>query len=61
MTYNIRVYIVSFSGHKTEVFMATGIEKEHLSAIIQYILPNYKPMAHEIVVWGNEEEKEAEE
>lgn len=56
MTYNIKVYIVSFAGQKTEVFMATGIEKEHLSAIIQYILPNYKPMAHEIVVWGNEEE-----
>lgn len=61
MTYNVEITAVSFDKTRHEkVFVAYRVEREHLAAIIEHVVPLYNPLAHEIVVSANITREEAE-
>lgn len=61
MTYNVEITAVSFDETRQEkVFVAYRVEREHLAAIIEHVVPLYNPLAHKIVVSANITREEAE-
>lgn len=54
MTYNVEITAVNFDETRQEkVFAAYRVEREHLAAIIEHVVPLYNPLAHKIVVFAN--------
>lgn len=61
MTYNVEITAGSFDNNRQEkVFAAYRVEREHLAAIIEHVVPLYNPLSHTIVVTANITREEAE-